>query len=129
MAAARAAGSSDHLAFDQRSQRIHLAPATKPSRSRFRSGLRSPDMGCLRLLFEQRACRSTARTAPIGPVCCKAAKTVPKPIAVDFVGDFWFRQLAFAAVLGSQLGLRRNSMQPPRRRQAADRMVLQFDYG
>src|SRR5262249_5029321 len=72
---------------------------------------------------------STARTAPIGPVCCKAAKTVPKPAVVDFVGDFRFRQPAFAAVLGSQLGLRRSSMQPARRRRAADRIVLRFDYG
>src|SRR5499427_4731727 len=39
-------------------------------------------MGCVRLLFEQSACQSTARTAPVGPVCCTAAKTVPSRLSL-----------------------------------------------
>src|SRR5262249_1865040 len=75
MAAARAAGSSDYPAFDQRSQRIRLVPATKPTRPRFCSGLRSPAMGCVRLLFEQRTPKHRAN----GPLLARYAAKQQRP--------------------------------------------------
>ena len=38
--------------------------------------------------FEQRACRSSARTAPVGPACCRAAKTVPSRLPLISLGIF-----------------------------------------
>jgi len=40
-----------------------------------------------------------------------SSKDRAKPIVVDFVKVFRFRQRAFAAVMGSRCRLRRNSMQ------------------
>src|SRR5215831_9299781 len=45
-------------------------------------------MSCVRLLFEQRTCQRAARTAPVGPVCCTAAKTVPSRLSLISLGFF-----------------------------------------
>src|SRR5262249_22077514 len=53
---------------------------------------------------------------PRWPGMLHSSKDRAKPIVVDFVKVFRFRQRAFAAVLGSRRRLRRNSMQPHRLR-------------
>ena len=55
-------------------------------------------------------------SGPRWPGMLHSSKDRAKPIVVDFVDVFRFRQRAFAAVLGSRRRLRRNSMQPRRLR-------------
>src|SRR5262249_17916231 len=71
-------------------------------------------MGCVPLLFEQRACQSTARTAPVGPVGCTAAKTVPSRlslISLRFFGSdsglsplSWAAAADYVEILCSRIG-------------------------